>query len=74
MARSKLHSSPDWPLTTERDMHLFTGETRVSSEAGDLSVEPDMVGGLRRRLRGATGATRPAVGGMPDRSWNWRDP
>ncbi|NCA11188.1 hypothetical protein EBR56_05165 [bacterium] len=32
-----------WSLAKLRSMHLFTGETRVSSTVADLSVEPDIV-------------------------------
>ncbi|MFM8702560.1 MAG: Uma2 family endonuclease [Planctomycetia bacterium] len=56
-----------WPLATDRGMHLFTGETRVTSERGDLSVEPDIVVVSEAAL--AEGRVRlvPAVGGKPDR-------
>lgn len=56
-----------WSLAATRGMHLFTGETRVSSAVADLSVEPDVVVLSEAAL--ATGRVRlvPAAGGRPDR-------
>lgn len=54
-------------LAKARDMHLFTGETRVTSVVADLSVEPDVVAVSEATL--ASGRVRlvPAAGGRPDR-------
>jgi Uma2 family endonuclease len=56
-----------WPLARDRGIHLFTGETRVSSVAGDLSVEPDVVAVSDATID--TGRVRlvPASGSRPDR-------
>jgi len=32
-----------WPLAQRKGYNLFTGETRISSIAGDVSAEPDVV-------------------------------
>ena len=56
-----------WPLATARDIHLFTGETRVSSEAGDLSVEPDVVAVSDAAIEEGRVRLVPAAGGRPDR-------
>ena len=54
-------------LAKARDMHPFTGETRVTSVAADLSVEPDVVAVSEATL--ASGRVRlvPAAGGRPER-------
>jgi Uma2 family endonuclease len=56
-----------WPLTSARAMHLFTGETRISSVEGNLSVEPDVVVVSDDAFE--TGQVRlvPSAGGRPDR-------
>jgi len=56
-----------WPLATDRGIHLFAGETRVSSEAGDLSVEPDVVAVSEGAIEGGRVRLVPAAGGRPDR-------
>lgn len=56
-----------WPLATDRGIHLFTGETRVSSEAGDLSVEPDVVAVSDEAIENGRVRLVPAAGGKPDR-------
>lgn len=56
-----------WPLATYRGIHLFAGETRVSSEAGDLSVEPDVVAISEGAIEGGRVRLVPAAGGRPDR-------
>ena len=56
-----------WPLATSRGMHLFTGETRVTSERGDLSVEPDIVAVSDAALTDGRVRLVPAAGGLPDR-------
>jgi Uma2 family endonuclease len=48
-------------------MHLFTGETRVSADAGDLSVEPDVVVVSEAALAAGRARLVPAAGGLPDR-------
>lgn len=54
-------------LTKPRSMHLFTGETRVSSAMADLSVEPDVVVVSEAALAAGRVRLVPAAGGRPDR-------
>jgi len=56
-----------WPLASRISMHLFTGETRISSIEGDLSAEPDVVAVRDEAFE--TGRVRlvPSAGGKPDR-------
>ncbi len=56
-----------WQLASARAMHLFTGETRISSVEGDLSAEPDVVVVSDDAFE--TGQVRlvPSAGGRPDR-------
>lgn len=56
-----------WPLARDRGLHLFTGETRVSSEAGNLSVEPDVVAVRDAAIEEGRVRLVPAAGGKPDR-------
>ena len=56
-----------WPLATDRGIHLFAGETRVSSEAGNLSVEPDVVAVSDDAIEAGRVRLVPAAGGKPDR-------
>lgn len=56
-----------WFLARDRGIHLFTGETRVSSEAGDLSVEPDIVAVSDAAIEEGRVRLVPAAGGKPDR-------
>ena len=56
-----------WSLAQARGMHLFTGETRVSSVAADLSIEPDMVVVSEVSLESGRVRLVPAAGGRPDR-------
>ena len=56
-----------WPLAQDRGIHLFTGETRVSSVAGDLSVEPDVVAVSDAAIDAGRVRLVPASGGRPDR-------
>ena len=56
-----------WPLARDRGIHLFTSETRVSSEAGDLSVEPDIVAVSDTSIEAGRVRLVPAAGGKPDR-------
>ncbi|NDC53147.1 MAG: Uma2 family endonuclease [Planctomycetia bacterium] len=56
-----------WPLAVARGMHLFTGETRVSADAADLSVEPDVVVVSEESLESGRVRLVPAAGGRPDR-------
>ena len=56
-----------WPLATGRGIHLFAGETRVSSEAGNLSVEPDVVAVSDDAIEAGRVRLVPAAGGKPDR-------
>lgn len=55
------------PLAKARGMHLFTGETRVSADAADLSVEPDVVVVSEAALAAGRVRLVPAAGGRPDR-------
>ena len=54
-------------LAKGRGIHLFTGETRVSSVAGDLSVEPDVVAVSDAAIDAGRVRRVPASGGRPDR-------
>lgn len=54
-------------MAKSRGMHLFTGETRVTSEAGNLSVEPDVVGVSDAAIDSGQVRLVPAAGGRPDR-------
>ena len=54
-------------LAKDRGMHIFTGETRVSSVAGDLSVEPDVVVVSDAAIDAGRVRLVPASGGRPDR-------
>jgi Uma2 family endonuclease len=54
-------------LAKDRGIHLFTGETRVSSAAGDLSVEPDVVAVSDAAIDGGRVRLVPASGARPDR-------
>jgi Uma2 family endonuclease len=54
-------------LAKGRGIHLFTGETRVSSVAGDLSVEPDVVAVSDAAIDAGRVRLVPASGGRPDR-------
>jgi hypothetical protein len=54
-------------LAKPRSMHLFTGETRVSSAVADLSVEPDVVVVSEAALVAGRVRLVPAAGGRPDR-------
>ncbi|MEX0670640.1 MAG: Uma2 family endonuclease [Pirellulales bacterium] len=54
-------------LAKARGMHLFTGETRMSSVAADLSVEPDVVVVSEASLESGRVRLVPAAGGRPDR-------
>jgi hypothetical protein len=56
-----------WPLAQDRGIHLFTGETRVSSAAGDLSVEPDVVAVSDAAIDAGRVRLVPASGARPDR-------
>jgi Uma2 family endonuclease len=56
-----------WPLAQGRGIHLFAGETRVSSVAGDLSVEPDVVAVSDAAIDASLVRLVPASGGRPDR-------
>lgn len=56
-----------WPLAQGRGIHLFAGETRVSSVAGDLSVEPDVVAVSDAAIDAGRVRLVPASGGRPDR-------
>ena len=56
-----------WPLAQDRGIHLFTGETRVSSVAGDLSVEPDVVAVSDAAIDAGRVRLVLASGGRPDR-------
>ena len=56
-----------WPLAQGRGIHLFAGETRVSSVAGDLSVEPDVVAVSDAAIDAGRVRLVPASGGWPDR-------
>ena len=56
-----------WTLAKARGIHLFTGETRVSSDAGDLSVEPDVVAVSDDAIDAGRVRLVPAAGGKPDR-------
>jgi Uma2 family endonuclease len=56
-----------WGMTKAHGMHLFTGETRISSIEGNLSAEPDVVAVKDEAFE--TGRVRlvPSAGGKPDR-------
>jgi Uma2 family endonuclease len=54
-------------LAKGRGIHLFTGETRVSSVAGDLSVEPDVVAVSDAAIDAGRVRLVPSSGGRPDR-------
>lgn len=56
-----------WALAKGRGIHLFTGETRVSSIAADLSVEPDVVAVTDASFDAGRVRLVPAAGGLPDR-------
>lgn len=56
-----------WPLANERGMHLFTGETRVSSPTANLSVEPDVVAVSEAAFEAGGVRLVPSAGGQPDR-------
>lgn len=56
-----------WLLAQHRGIHLFTGETRVSSVAGDLSVEPDVVAVSDAAIDAGRVRLVSASGGRPDR-------
>jgi Uma2 family endonuclease len=56
-----------WGLAQERGMHLFTGETRVSSVEGDVSAEPDVVVVSDAALNDGRVRLVPSAGGRPDR-------
>ena len=56
-----------WTLAKARGIHHFTGETRVSSDAGDLSVEPDVVAVSDDAIDAGRVRLVPAAGGKPDR-------
>ena len=56
-----------WPLAHGNGIHLFTGETRVTSVAGDLSVEPDVVAVSDAAIDAGRVRLVPASGGRPDR-------
>jgi Uma2 family endonuclease len=54
-------------LCKARSMHLFTGETRVSSADGDVSAEPDVVVVSDAALSDGRVRLVPSAGGRPDR-------
>ncbi len=54
-------------LCKARSMHLFTGETRVSSADGDVSAEPDVVVVSDAALSDGRVRLAPSAGGRPDR-------
>jgi Uma2 family endonuclease len=56
-----------WSLAKDRSMHLFTGETRVSSPEADLSVEPDVVIMTDATVDAGRVRLVPAASGKPDR-------
>jgi Uma2 family endonuclease len=56
-----------WPLAHGNGIHLFTGETRVTSVVGDLSVEPDVVAVSDAAIDAGRVRLVPASGGRPDR-------
>lgn len=56
-----------WELARDRGMHVFTGETRVSSVAGDVSAEPDLVVVSEESLADGCVRAVPAASGKPDR-------
>ena len=56
-----------WELARDRGMHVFTGETRVSSVAGDVSAEPDLVVVSEESLADGRVRAVPAASGKPDR-------
>lgn len=54
-------------LAKDRAMHLFTGETRVSSVAGDVSAEPDVVAVFDAAFDAGHVRLVPSAAGKPDR-------
>lgn len=56
-----------WKLAKPRAMHLFTGETRVSSAAGDVSAEPDVVAVSEDAIDAGRVRLIPSATGKPDR-------
>lgn len=54
-------------LAKNRAMHLFTSETRISSVAGDLSAEPDVVVVSDAALDAGRVELIPSAAGKPDR-------
>lgn len=53
--------------TKDRSMHVFTGETRVSSVDGDVSAEPDVVVVSEAAFDEGRVRLVPSAGGKPDR-------
>jgi Uma2 family endonuclease len=56
-----------WTLAKDQAMHLFTGETRISSVAGDVSSEPDVVAVSDAALDADRVRLVPSASGKPDR-------
>ena len=56
-----------WTLAKDQAMHLFTGETRISSVAGDVSAEPDVVAVSDDAIDAGRVRLVPSASGKPDR-------